>query len=379
MVDPARPSLEQRIRQMIAATGPMSLADYMSLCLTDPQDGYYTAHRPIGAKGDFITAPEISQLFGELIGIWMCAVWQMSGRPMPFHLVELGPGRGTLMNDMLRAICQDPEAAAALHIHLVDISPTLRVEQEVTLSGFQQTKSWHETLDTLPAAPLFIIGNEFFDCLPIHQWVFSEGRWHERVIGLDERGALTFGIGPVRALSAPSPDRGPGTANTPAPEPGAILERSPASEAIMAFIAGHLGTHGGAALFFDYGHAEPGYGDTFQAMSHHAHANPLRAPGRQDLTAHVNFDTLRRSALTELAGRPTSGLTVPAIMPQGDFLIAMGLLQRAGQLGAGQSPEMQEQLQDAVERLAGPDHMGKLFKCLALMPTGLPLPPLATD
>jgi SAM-dependent MidA family methyltransferase len=146
----------------------------------------------------------------------------------------------------------------------------------------------------------------------------------------------------------------------------------------MASIAGHLGAHGGAALFFDYGHAEHGYGDTFQAMSHHAHADPLRAPGRQDLTAHVNFDALRRAALAELAERPAHGLTVPAIMTQGDFLLAMGLLQRAGQLGAGQSPEMQGQLLDAVERLAGPDHMGKLFKCLALMPAGLPLPPLAT-
>ncbi|WP_319413218.1 class I SAM-dependent methyltransferase [uncultured Cohaesibacter sp.] len=374
MVETDSPSLEALIKRLILATGPVSVATYMSLCLTDPQHGFYTSQRPIGAKGDFITAPEISQLFGELIGIWMLAVWQQSGRPAPFHLVELGPGRGTLASDMIRAIATDPEAMACLHLHLLEISPTLQKQQQTALSDIDYQKSWHSHFASLPQAPLFIIGNEFFDCLPIHQWIFHKDQWHERVIGLNAEEQLAFGLGPIRA--APELPE--------SPEQGAILEHSPACEAMMSTIAAHLATHGGAGLFIDYGYDTPGFGDTFQAMRHHAYADPLLAPGQQDLTAHVNFESLRRQAQAEILGatntnHPSAPLTLSPIVTQGEFLLAMGLLQRAGQLGAHQPAHRQEQISQAVERLAGPDQMGKLFKCLALMPAlmpdSLPLPP----
>ncbi|WP_321447285.1 class I SAM-dependent methyltransferase [uncultured Cohaesibacter sp.] len=361
----ARTNLKERLKRMIRATGPISVADYMSLCLSDPQDGYYTSQQPIGSAGDFITAPEISQLFGELLGIWMLAIWQQSGRPKPFHLVELGPGRGTLMSDMIRAIATDRDAAMHLHVHLVEISPTLKREQNKALADFDVSKEWHTDFASLPEAPLFIVGNEFFDCLPIHQWVFHKGRWHERVIGLDAEDHLCFGLGPVRDLGTPQE----------AAEDGAILERAPASDAMMGSIGAHLASHGGAGLFIDYGYDTPAYGDTFQAMRHHAYADPLANPGTNDLTAHVNFTALRNRAKEEFAGVPSCRMIAPPVMTQGDFLLAMGLLQRAGQIGAGRSQQVQERISQAVERLASPEQMGSLFKCLALMPEGTSLPP----
>nr|WP_321456185.1 class I SAM-dependent methyltransferase [uncultured Cohaesibacter sp.] len=359
-------TLEDRIKRMIRATGPLSVADYMSLCLADPQAGYYTTRAPIGTKGDFVTAPEVSQLFGELIGIWMLAIWQQSGRPAPFHLVELGPGRGTLMADMVRAIAIDPEATENLILHLVEISPSLRKEQEATLSAFEIPKQWHQSFETLPKAPLFIVGNEFFDCLPIHQQVFHHGRWHERVVGLDDNDRLSFGVGPVRAIAAPEEST----------EEGVILEHSPASEAMMSTIAAHLAIHGGAGLFIDYGYDAQSYGDTFQAMRNHAYADPLQDPGACDLTAHVNFSALSICAIDEISNTSDSKICTSPIMSQGEFLLAMGLLERAGQLGAGCTPRVQDEISKAVERLAAPQQMGSLFKCLALMPAVLPLPPL---
>ena len=180
--------------------GRFSVADYMTLCLTDPEHGYYTRRQPIGRSGDFITAPEVSQMFGELIGIFMLAVWQQSGRPTPFHLVEFGPGRGTLMRDMLRAIRTEPEAQEALRIHLIDISPTLREQQQAILTDCAIPTQWHTSLADLPAAPLFCVANEFFDCLPIHQGVIRGEMICERVVGLDEGGNLAFGLGRPRAL-----------------------------------------------------------------------------------------------------------------------------------------------------------------------------------
>ena len=370
--DPETP-LQARLKRLIAATGPVSLADYMLHCLSDPEHGYYTSRTPLGAKGDFITAPEISQLFGELIGIWMLAVWQQSGCPTPFHLVELGPGRGTLMRDMLRALSSDPAATKALHIHLVDISSGLKDLQKGALSDTQCPVDWHDGIDGLPAAPLFIVANEFFDCLPIHQWVMHEGNWHERVVGLDESGDLAFGLGPVRAMTAPSEQ------DTIAA--GTIFEQSPASEAIIALLTRHLGQYGGAGLFIDYGYTEPGFGDTFQALHRHRFANPLAAPGHQDLTAHVNFAALARCARNALQANTQTNpgnnhpMTIHTPVTQGDFLLAMGLLQRAGQLGAGKSHAQQQALRDAVERLASPDHMGELFKIFAILPHHVTLPP----
>ncbi|SNY91500.1 SAM-dependent methyltransferase, MidA family [Cohaesibacter sp. ES.047] len=363
--------LETRLKRMIATGGPISVADYMTLCLTDPEHGYYTNAQPIGQEGDFITAPEISQMFGEIIGIFMLSVWQQSGRPSPFHLVELGPGRGTLMRDMLRAITTDEAAARALHIHLVEISPDLRQEQQTCLADLPLPAEWHGSLKTLPDAPLFFVANEFFDCLPVHQWIVTGEAVHERVVGLDKEGALAFGVGPIRAYHARS--------DQAAPEKGAILEKSPASEAIMADIAGRLALRGGAGLFIDYGYVDAGFGDTLQALKAHGHADPLALPGKQDLTAHVNFSALADCARAELAKAEGSAnpLTVPDPVTQGTFLLNLGLLERAGQLGTSKSHREQEAIQSAVERLAGPDQMGNLFKTMAILPQAVTIPPFS--
>ena len=365
---PAETPLERRLKRMITTSGPIDLASYMTLCLSDPAHGYYTQHTPLGAAGDFTTAPEISQLFGELLGIWMVAMWLESGKSRPFHLVELGPGRGTLMRDMIRSISSHPRANEALTVHLVEISPSLQVCQKQALRDSLCPVQWHHAIDSLPSdAPLFIIANEFFDCLPIHQWVLKGQAWHERVVGLNDEGQLVFGLGPIRAFA---PEQPVGSAKD-----GAILEKSPASKAMMAQLARLLGQQGGAGLFIDYGYLSPNFGDTFQAIHRHTHTDPLIRPGLQDLTAHVNFQALRDAASAELA---QCGSTLQAMLPitQGDFLLNMGLLERAGQLGTGKSPKDQQDILDAVARLAGPDAMGDLFKCLAIMPRDCPLPPM---
>ena len=366
MTQPASP-LEARLKRMIASAGPIDIATYMAHCLGDPEHGYYTRHKAIGAQGDFITAPEVSQMFGELIGICMLTIWHQTGRPAPFHLVELGPGRGTLMADMLRAVGSDPAASQALCIHLVEVSPVLREQQAQALAAHADnspgTLHWHDDISTLPQAPLHIVANEFLDCLPTHQWVRHGKNWHERVVGLDEAGHLAFGLGPVRDMS----EHQFGTA----PQ-GAIREQSPAAEAILGTLAYHLAEHGGAALFIDYGHAQDGFGDTLQAMRSHAPADPLALPGEQDLTAHVNFAALTRAANEALDAN--SDMRVAPVITQGAFLLAMGLVERAGQLGAGKSEAEQDTIRDAVERLAAPEQMGDLFKVLALLPRQVTIP-----
>ncbi len=354
---------------MIMSTGPISLADYMTLCLYDPDQGYYTAMRPIGACGDFITAPEVSQLFGELVGIWLLANWQQSGCPAPFHVVELGPGRGTLMKDIVRVMSSAPKAKDRLHVHLVEINPALRDEQDKALGEATVAIRWHDTIETLPKEPLFIIANEFFDCFPIHQWVAKDGKWHERVIGLDQEENLAFGLGPVRAIINP---------DQPIKE-GSIHEVSPAADAVFSIIASHLAEFGGAGLFIDYGYSQPDLGDTLQAIHHHAHANPLHHPGLQDLTSHVNFANLHMIAMSELEAKEACNLTAAPLVTQGAFLLAMGLLERAGQLGRGETQARQESIATDVERLAAPDQMGTLFKCLAIMPKGSNLPPMTLE
>ena len=369
-----RAPLEIRLKRQIATAGPISVAAYMTHCLSDPEYGYYTSQTPIGALGDFITAPEVSQMFGELIAIWILSAWQQSGSPTPFHLVELGPGRGTLMRDMLNALSAHHKAFAALHVHLVDISASLKPDQEKALSPFPTPVQWHQTIDTLPNAPLYMVANEFFDCLPLHQWIMHQGKWYERVVGLDEKGELAFGLGPVRDFADPAEKSG-----EEKPQEGTIKESCPSGEAIIATIAERLAQQGGAGLFIDYGHIHSGHGDTFQAMRNHAFANPLSAPGLQDLTAHVDFDRLLQSARQAVEGSHCAGTPSPVAIPspstQGEFLLSMGLLERAGQLGYGKSHAEQEALRDAVERLAAPDQMGDLFKCLAILPTGAILPP----
>jgi SAM-dependent MidA family methyltransferase len=353
--------LEDRIARLIEANGPLTVADYMAICLYDPDDGYYTTREPFGVAGDFVTAPEVSQMFGELVAVWLLAVWRALGKPLPTTLAEIGPGRGTLMKDMLRALGRvGPEFAARAGIAMVEKSPRLAAIQNATLGTDAARIEWHGSLDGLPGEPLFVVANELFDAIPIRQYVKSEGQWRERAVGLNEAGGLVF----VAAAGAPDPSLlPPGAAAAP---DGAIVELAPARAALMEKIAGRIAAVGGAALLIDYGHARPAVGDSLQALSRHAHADPLAAPGRADLTAHVDFSALAHVARSH-------GLQA-RLATQGDFLLGMGLIERAGQLGANAGAATRKRLQDEVDRLAGADGMGTLFKVLAVAPRGIALP-----
>ncbi|RRH95633.1 class I SAM-dependent methyltransferase [Mesorhizobium tamadayense] len=346
---------KDRIVDLIGAVGPIPVSEYMALCLFDPKHGYYTTREPFGAAGDFVTAPEISQMFGELVAVWLYQAWEGAGRPLPATFAEIGPGRGTLMKDMLRAWSRlDPSLAAEASFAMIEISPRLTEIQKETLAGQHAAPTWHQTIDTLPQQPLFIVGNELFDAVPIRQFVYVGSGWRERVVGLDDADNLHFfaGAGSVDPALLPA-----GAANAPQ---GAIVEVAPARAALMAAIAERIAGHGGAGLFIDYGHLEPGIGDTLQAVRRHDHEDVLANPGEADLTAHVDFSALAASARAH-------GLDAE-LTTQGEFLLGMGLLERAGALGAKADDGERQAISDAVERLAGPDAMGHLFKVMKILP-----------
>jgi NADH dehydrogenase [ubiquinone] 1 alpha subcomplex assembly factor 7 len=336
--------LARRLRELIELNGPLTVADYMAHCLTDPQHGYYTTRDPIGASGDFTTAPEISQIFGEIIGAWLIHAWRLLGAPARVSLVELGPGRGTLMADILRVAPFADDFRRAISISLVETSPILRARQAASLGGY--TPGWRDSLLDVPEGPLLVIANEFFDALPIRQFVRQDGSWRERMVGW-RSGQLAYGLGPGELPQGPS-----------APE-GAILEISPAREALAAQIAGRIVRHGGAALIFDYGHAGTAPGETLQAVRGHAFADPLDAPGETDLTAHVDFAALARAA-------SAAGARVHGPIGQGEFLLSHGLAERSARLAVKADSAGRAALQAAVERLSAPTAMGTLFKVLAL-------------
>lgn len=351
--------LGQRISDLIAASGPISVADYMALCLFDPGGGYYTTREPFGAAGDFTTAPEISQMFGELVAIWLYAAWQATGSPASPTLAEIGPGRGTLMKDMLRVLSKlDPVFTA--NVAMIETSPRLREVQEQALADSGARVTWHETVATLPAAPLFIVGNELFDAIPTRQFVKIGAAWHERAVGVGEDGKLAFVAGPATIEAALLPAE---AETSPA---GSIFEFAPARTATMEAIAERIAASGGVGLFFDYGHLEPGIGDTLQALRRHRYDDVLAHPGQADLTSHVDF-----AALATAARR--YGLDAH-MATQGEFLLELGLLERAGSLGAYAGQATRERISGEVERLAGPDAMGTLFKVLAIAPAGTKLP-----
>ena len=293
--------LGRLLRRRIAAEGPITVADYMACCLGDPEHGYYATRDPLGADGDFTTAPEISQMFGEIIGAWLAVVARQAGASAPLRLVELGPGRGTLMADILRVLRQVPRLADDIRVDMVETSPVLRARQRATLAGLPVAAAWHDSLSDVPCGPALLIANEFFDALPVCQYVRHAGRWHERRIGLSqagpegrpEDGDLAFVVGPP---VPDSPAAGPPAAG-PAPVPdGAIAEISPAASAIMAQIAARIASDGVAAIVIDYGTEScPRHrAGSLQAVRHHAFADPLAEPGMADLTAHVDFAALRR-------------------------------------------------------------------------------------
>lgn len=354
--------LKEKIKARIAAEGPLPVAHYMAQCLGDPDRGYYRTQEPFGSEGDFITAPEVSQMFGELVGAACVAAFQALGEPEAFNLVELGPGRGTLMADLLRTASLRPGFVAAAQLNLVETSPRLRKIQQATLAGAPLKPAFHDAVEDIPEGPFILVANEFFDALPIHQFVRTPDGWQARVVGLDPGGELAFGAGTARI---PDSDIPADFRNAP---PGTILETQPAANAIAEALGHRLARDGGAAIIIDYGYLKSATGDTLQALYRHAYDDVLAHPGEADLTAHVNFEALAGAALR-------GGAASHAFLTQGEFLLRSGLLERAGSLGTGKTHEEQEAIRDAVERLAAPAQMGNLFKVLALSSTPAPFPP----
>jgi len=350
-------SLKDRLKRLIAASGPISVADYMAACLGDREAGYYTTREPFGREGDFITAPEVSQMFGELIGIWCVSEWDALGRPGAFVLCEIGPGRGTLMSDMLRTIERlAPQMLATARVAMIETSPRLVERQKEKLADAGAKIDWFERFADIPGdtanGPLILVTNELFDAIPLRQFVKVNGRFVERMIALDDKDEFQF----VSGLAGIDPALLPAS-HAAAPE-GAIFEAAPARTALMQEIATHIATTRGAALNIDYGHLEAGFGDTLQAMLKHGFDDVFAHPGEADLTSHVDFDSLEKTARASNCKTGT--------MTQGEFLLAMGLLDRAGRLGADKDAAFQEKIRQDVERLAAPDQMGTLFKVLAL-------------
>ncbi|MVA99480.1 class I SAM-dependent methyltransferase [Nitratireductor sp. CAU 1489] len=354
--------LAENIAGLIRQAGPLGVADYMALCLFDPQHGYYTTREPFGAGGDFITAPDISQMFGELVAVWLYSACRASGTPLPVTIAEIGPGRGTLAADMARTLGRiDPQFAATCDLALIETSPRLADVQRRMLAATGMPVSWPASVEALPDRPVFFVGNEIFDAIPIRQFVKSGDVWRERVVSLDEAGAFRFATGldalDERLLPRQAADAGD----------GAVFEIAPARTALLETVADRIARHGGAALFFDYGHLEPGLGDTLQAVRGHDHCDVFETPGEADLTSHVDFAAL--SAAAQARGLAAHTMT------QGAFLLAMGLAERAGRLGAAGDAALRERLTSEAERLAGADQMGELFKVLALLPHHLDVHP----
>jgi NADH dehydrogenase [ubiquinone] 1 alpha subcomplex assembly factor 7 len=354
------PLLRELIRR-IGASGPMPVEQFMRACLSDAEHGYYRTARPLGADGDFITAPEISQMFGELVGLWAVEVWRAMGAPEPIALVELGPGRGTLLADALRAARLVPAFMAAVRLHLVELSPVLRADQAAALAG--QPASWHERLSDVPDAPAIIIANEFIDALPVRQVIWDGTMWRERCVGLGADGSLGFALGDPAALCD-----GERTGLAPQPATGDIAELRPQADALVAEIARRARTDALCSLIIDYGHALGETGDTLQAVSRHGFADVLACPGEADLTAHVDFAALGRAASAQ-------ELQVFGPVPQGQFLLHLGLEARLARLLAAATDAQREGLMSGARRLVDPAQMGELFKVMALTSASLPPPP----
>ena len=371
------------LRARIEREGPMPVDAYMRACLADPEHGYWQRTQTIGTGGDFITAPEISQVFGELIGLWCAVVWQNMGSPVPLRLVELGPGRGTLMRDVLRAARAVPPFLTAASVHLIEISAPLRKAQQQTLAFLSGRTTpdqgpltpalsqrgeggtavcggvpinWHDVIDEVPEGAAIVIANEFLDALPIRQLVFADDAWRERVVDVDGRGGLQFAAGPEAAAGS--------EVLAISPQPGAVVELRAGEDELLARLVARGSPL--VALFIDYGPAQPATGDTLQAVRRHAWVDPLSRPGRADLTAHVQFAHLARKARA-------AGLAVDGPITQAEFLGRLGVAERAARLMAA-NPKEAGNIEADVQRLISPTGMGELFKVMAVRTPSLPPP-----
>lgn len=359
-------SLLAIIQRRIATRGPLRVDEYMALALGHPRCGYYMRGDPLGQAGDFITAPEISQMFGELIGLWCGAQWQQMGRPRPVILAELGPGRGTLIADALRAVARAmPAFAVALRVHLVETSPPLRERQRQTLAAARPglDVTWHRRFESIPEGPLLLVANEFFDALPIRQYRRIGRGWRERRITAGKRGG---GLQFIEVAVTRRPPALPRTARALAD--GELIEVCPAGRRIARRIGERVSRCGGAALVIDYGHAISAPGDTLQAVRRHARHPALERPGEADLTAHVDFQALAEAART-------GGAAIFGPVPQGALLARLGIDARARALAAAAEPERVRDIEAAYRRLVHPRRMGTLFKALAIAAPTLPPPP----
>ena len=338
--------MEKILAEMIAAEGPMALDRYMAFCLGHPVHGYYMKRDPFGERGDFITAPEISQIFGELIGVWCAAAWDAMGKPSQFNLVELGPGRGTLMADILKAAKVMPGFRAAARIHLVEMSPTLRKLQKEALGA---DVTWHDSIASIPEGPILLAANEFFDAIPIRQFEKREGKWFERCIGAKGMGLM------------------PATLDVKQGADGDLIEFAPQRLEIAKEIAQRLSRNVGTALIIDYGHLQTAPGDTLQAMRAHKYVALTDSPGESDITSHVDFEGLGKALVQ-------GGARLHLAITQRAFLLAMGLEPRVAMLSAKADSNSQEILARSVSRLTGETEMGNLFKVMVATSPDLPIP-----
>ena len=345
MTDPDFASLPDRLARAITLAGPIPVSQFMAAANAH----YYATRDPLGAAGDFVTAPEISQMFGELVGLWCADLWDRAGRP-DLAWVELGPGRGTLAADARRAM---GKAGLTAPVHFVETSPTLRALQADRVADAM----FHDDVSTLPTdRPLLVVANEFFDALPIRQLVRGADGWRERLVACQDTLFLPIAGKPVPDAVLPETLRDA--------EPGAVLETSPAAVTLMRALAGRLAAQGGALLAIDYGYEGPALGDTLQAVRGHAYANPYEAPGEQDLTAHVDFTTLAAAA-------QATGAVVWGPVEQGEWLVKLGIDSRAAAL-ARATPDRADAI--AADRVRLVVEMGRMFKALALTAPGWPEP-----
>jgi len=352
--------LADKIIRRIRAEGPLTVASYMAMALHDPEGGYYARRGPIGAAGDFTTAPEISQVFGELIGLWCADLWERIGRPDPVVLAELGPGRGVLMSDLLRAAGTVPEFRHALHICLVEASPVRRTEQERRLR--QAQPAWVSRVEELPDGPMLMVANEFLDALPIRQFVRGTGGWSERMVALDPEDHLVFIDGPESPVASLLVSGGRSHY-----APGTVVEICPAALALAGALGSRLACQPGAALFIDYGYFPTAPGPTLRALQCHRPVSALAAPGNADLSAHVDFAAFADAARA-------AGAEIYGPISQGRFLTALGAGLRLAELGARAAPAQRRSLESGVRRLLDPHEMGELFKVVALVSPGMPSP-----
>lgn len=347
---PEGASLTKQIAARIQEQGPITVAEYMETAAAH----YYATRTPFGEEGDFTTSPEISQMFGEMIGAWLVDIWLQMGQPENVQLIELGPGRGTLMADIMRTISSWPAFKSSVSIHMIENSPQLRQAQATTLKNYRPT--WYDRLDEVPAGLNFIVANEFFDALPIHQFKKVKGEWKERAVDYDEvENTFRFTTVPLDFDVASIMPEG----FLKAPD-GCIFEVSPSSLSVLDQISARISENGGAALIVDYGHSETGLGDTLQSVAAHNYSDALENPGTKDITAHVDFATFKTVA--------SQRVRVHGPVTQGEFLKSLGIEQRGESLAANATDEQRRDIIHALQRLTATAEMGSLFKVMGLTP-----------